>query len=104
MKKPKIGKTYTFVRKRGNAFEHTDFTRHEDGSAGFVADGRAAIFECRPDAWQRALSQLAELRFVELSEARESGLVSADWQPIPETSTIHACGVAAPVPYEPPNA
>ena len=106
MNKPKIGKTYTFVRKHGDAFEHTDFTRHEDGSAGFVADGHAAIFECHPDAWQRALAELERLGFVELAEARESGFVPAEWQPTPENSTLHACSgpaIVTPIPDESTN-
>jgi DNA-binding transcriptional regulator YhcF (GntR family) len=44
-----------------------------------------------PDAWQRALAELERLGFVELSEARQSGFVPADWQPTPENSTLHAC-------------
>jgi hypothetical protein len=91
MNKPKIGKTYTFVRRREDTFEHTDFMRHEDGSSGFLVDGHYSIFECHLDAWQHALAALAELGFVELSEARKSGLVPADWHPTRETSTLHAC-------------
>lgn len=85
MKKPKVGKTYTFVRKRGDDFEYTDFTPYEDGSAGFVADGYMYVFECDPNAWQYALAHLAALGFIELSEARQMGLVSADWQPTHDT-------------------
>jgi len=87
MKTPKIGHTYKFIRKRGAGFEHTDFTSYEDGVAGFVADGHAAIFERQPDNCQAALSELERLGFVELNEARESGFVPVDWQPTPETST-----------------
>lgn len=104
MKQPKFGKTYKFVRKRGAAFEHTDFTRFYDGSAYFVADGYTAIFECSPDAWQQALAELERLGFVELSEARVSGFVPADWQPPPETSTLHTCDAIIPTSHEPPNA
>jgi hypothetical protein len=103
MKKPKVGKTYTFVRKRGDAFEHTDFTRHEDGSAGFVADGYIAVFECRPDAWQQALAELECLGFIELGEARASGYVPIDWQPTAETSTLQTGDAIIPTSQEPPN-
>lgn len=106
MKNPKIGKAYTFIRKRGEAFEHTDFTRHGDGSSGFLADGHYSIFECHPDAWQHALKELEERGFVELSEARELGLIPPDWQPTPETSTLHACRgpvAVVPIPDETTN-
>ncbi|MEZ0274450.1 MAG: hypothetical protein ACAH88_06055 [Roseimicrobium sp.] len=82
---------YTFVRKRGDAFEHTDFTRHEDGSSGFLADGHYTIFECHSDAWKQALCELEKRGFVELSEARAAGLVPADWLPTKENSTHQAC-------------
>jgi hypothetical protein len=106
MKDPKVGKTYTFVRKRGHAFEHTDFTRYEDGSGGFLADGHYSIFECHPDAWRRALAALRQRGFVELAEARESGFVPAEWQPTPENSTLHACSgpaIVTPIPDERTN-
>ena len=103
MTKTKIGETYTFGRKRGDTFEHTDFTRHEDGSAGFVADGQFAIFECHPDAWQHALAELERLGFVELKEARETGVVPGDWQPTRDTSTMNACSVVQPTPDENAN-
>lgn len=103
MKEPKVGKTYTFVRKRGAGFEHTEFTRHEDGSAGFIADGHYSIFECHPDAWQSALAKLAERGFMELGQARQSGIVPSEWEPTPETSTLALCGHVAPIPVSPPN-
>ena len=103
MKQPKVGKTYTFVRKRGEGFEHSQFTRHEDGSAGFLADGHYSIFESHPDAYQRALAALAERGFVELGEARQSGIVPPEWEPTPETSTLANCGHVTPIPIPPPN-
>jgi hypothetical protein len=91
MKEPKIGKIYTFVRRRGEVFEHTNFTRDEDGGGGFLADGHYSIFEGHADAWRQALAAMAERGFLELCEARESGFVPAEWRPTPETSTLHAC-------------
>jgi hypothetical protein len=106
MKEPKIGKTYTFVRRRGDVFEHTNFTRHEDGSCGFLADGHYSMFECHSDAWRQALAAMADRGFVEFCEARESGFVPADWRPTPENSTPHACSGPAmitPIPDESTN-
>ena len=91
MKEPIIGKTYIFVRMRGGAFEHTEFTRYEDGSGGFLADGVCSVFECHPNAWRQALAELAARGFIELAEARESSVVPADWQPTPENSTLNEC-------------
>jgi hypothetical protein len=96
MNKPKIGKTYTFVRRREDTFEQTDFTRHEDGSSGFLVDGHYSIFECHPDAWQHALAALAELGFVELSEARKSGLSQPTG--IPHARLPHFIHAVAPLP------
>ncbi|MDR3405023.1 MAG: hypothetical protein P4L99_21150 [Chthoniobacter sp.] len=98
MKKPKVGKTYTFVRKRGDTFEHTDFVRGEDGSASFVADGYISIYECDPDAWQHALDSLTQRGFIELGEAQQEGKVPLEWKPTPETSTLNSCDVVTPVP------
>ncbi len=95
---PEIAKTYTFVRRKLDGFEHTDFTRHEDGSAGFVANGAAHIFECHPDAWQHALAALAAESFVEMGEARRSGLLPNDWLPTLETSTLASCGPVTVMP------
>jgi hypothetical protein len=91
MKSPQVGKLCFFVRKRGDSFEHTEFTRHEDGSAGFLADGHYTIFEHHSDAWKQALCELERRGFVELSKARDAGLVPADWMPTEENSTLHGC-------------
>ena len=85
MTKPKIGKRYIFVRITDGRIDHTDFTRHDDGSAGFVADGSYHIHECRPDAWQNALSELSRLGFVELREAQAQGIIPADWEPVTQS-------------------
>lgn len=100
-----LGKAYTFVRRRGEGFEHTEYVRHEDGSSGFLADGYYTIFECHPEAWRHALDRLAEIGFVEIREARQRGIISPDWEPTPETSTLAACGSPAVVePDQPPAA
>jgi hypothetical protein len=97
---PEIAKTYIFVRKRKDGFEHTEYTRHEDGSAGFLADGMYRIFECHPDAWRSALAALAEEGFVELGGAQISGLVPPEWRPTPETSTIATAEPLSIVPLD----
>ena len=86
--KPKVGKLYFFVRQKGDSFEHTEFTRHEDGSSGFAADGFFHVHEGNSDAWRGALQALAELGFQELEEARTGGVVPMDWQPSSETHVL----------------
>ena len=69
MLKPKIGKTYFFVRRSGDTFEHTEFMRNEDGSAN------------SPDAWCHALEALRQLGFQELREAQAQSAVPSTWKP-----------------------
>jgi hypothetical protein len=90
--KPKIGKIYIFVRKKGDGFEHTNFARHDDGSAEFVADGFIHIFECHADAWKEALTALKNDGFVEMREAKKEGIIPIDWNPTQETSTTNSSG------------
>jgi len=87
MNKPKIGKVYVFVRRHGDALEHTEFTRFED-SAGFATDGFYHVHENHPDAWRDALAALTSLGFLELSEAKATGMVSPSWQPTQETFAL----------------
>jgi hypothetical protein len=91
MDKPRIGKTYIFVRLKNGRLEHTEFCRHADGSAGFVADRNYHVHENHPDAWRGALAELARLGFIEMQEAKASGIVPTDWEPSEESSTLSAC-------------
>jgi len=81
MQKPKADKPYVFVRVTDGRIDHTVFTRHSDGSAGFVIDGVWHCFELRDDVWKDALAELESLGFVELREAQSSGLVPSEWKP-----------------------
>ena len=87
MNTPKVGKIYIFVRKHGDGFEHTEFVRDVD-SAGFAADGSYHVHENHPGAWRDALAALVGLGFLELSEAKASGLVPASWEPSRETFVL----------------
>jgi hypothetical protein len=91
MKKPKIGKPYVFVRLQDGQIEHTEFIRHEDGSAGFLADRSFHVYENHPDAWKGALEELEQLGFLEMQEAKDSGMVPMDWQPTSESSAMAKC-------------
>jgi hypothetical protein len=71
MFKPKIGKRYYFVRRMGETIERVEFTRHEDGSAGWWSEREEATFEEDPHAWKLALAQLAVEGFV-LEEPQSS--------------------------------
>lgn len=81
MDKPKIGKAYVFVRAKDGAFEHTEFCRNADGSAGFVADGFFHAHEGAIDAWRDALHALADLGFEEMNEAKGRGVLPSEWMP-----------------------
>lgn len=83
--RPRVGKTYYFVRKNGEGFEHTEFIRNADGSVGFFADGFHHVHEGHPDAWQGALDQLASAGFLEMEEAKSAGLLPSEWLPTPAT-------------------
>jgi hypothetical protein len=88
MDKPKVGKCYVFVRAKGSSLEHTEFTRHEDGSAGFAADGFMHVHEGGPEAWRGALEELVKLGFEELTKAQSRGAVPADWRPSTGTHVL----------------
>jgi hypothetical protein len=79
MDNPKVGKCYIFVRSMDSSFEHTEFTRHADGSAGFVADGYTHVYEGSSDAWRDALEALLALGFEEIEEAKARGVVPSNW-------------------------
>lgn len=79
------------MRRRDGEFEHTEFTRHEDGSAGFIVDRAYHVFENHPNVWRDALAKLEQLGFVELQEGRAAGAIPQSWQPTPETSCVEAC-------------
>jgi hypothetical protein len=87
MDKPKVGKPYVFIRaKPDGAYEHTEFVRHADGSAGFFADGFFHVHEGAADAWRDALRALGELQFEELGAAKARGSVPGHWQPTDEAA------------------
>jgi hypothetical protein len=91
MDKPKVGKICVFVRRKDGRLEHTEFARHADGSAGFLADRKYHIYENHPDAWKGALKELARLGFIEIREANARRVVPDDWEPSSESSTLNAC-------------
>jgi len=75
MLKPKIGKTYWFVRVHDGKAERTEYIRWGDGSSGFDVGNRMWSYDNRPDAWLFALQELARLGFVEEREAKAQGLI-----------------------------
>jgi hypothetical protein len=81
MTKPKPEKPYLFVRVADGLVEHTKFTRYDDGSAGFTAEGFVHCYELRPDAWRKALDDLQSIGFVELREAEAAGIIPPGWRP-----------------------
>ena len=91
MDNPEIGKTYVFVRRIDGHIEHTEFSRHADGSAGFLADQMYHVYENDPDSWKDALAHLERLGFVEAREAKTRGIVPQAWEPTAESSAIMAC-------------
>jgi hypothetical protein len=79
---PKIGKLYTFARRRSDGgVDHTSFVRYADGSAMFVADGFMHPHEGNAHAWKGALEELAQLGFEEVDEAKARGTLPTTWQP-----------------------
>ena len=76
--KPKIGKKYYFVRVHNKNIENASFIRYEDDSALVIKNNFAHIFENEPLAWQDALCELAEMGFVEISKARQQGIIPQD--------------------------
>ena len=79
MQRPKIGKSYIFVRDSAAGIEWIDYIRHEDGSSGFFFQTYALVYDNNPDAWKTALRHLEEWGFVLLGEAERTGMVPADW-------------------------
>ena len=90
--KPKIGKLYYFVRKKNEKITFTEFTRHADGSGGFVADGFYSMHENHPDAWEDAILELEQMGFIEMKEAMSQGIIPDSWQPVPELNEANIQG------------
>ena len=76
MLKPKIGKTYWFVRVQDGGVERTKYVRWGDGSSGFDVGDHMYSYDNNPDAWMFALQELARLGFVEEREAKEGVIIS----------------------------
>ena len=76
MLKPKVGKTYQFVRvEDGIVVERTEYIRYYDGSSGFDSGGFHWSYDNNPDAWVLALRELTHLGFLEEREAKAQGLL-----------------------------
>ena len=85
MKDPKVEKSYMFVRLNDSAIEHARYIRSADGSAVVLYSEFAQVHERHPDAWRNALAELDVGGFVELRDAKDSGLIPQDWQPAATT-------------------
>ena len=75
MLKPKIGKTYWFVRVHDAKVERTEYVRWSDGSSGFDAGNCVYSYDNNSGAWLFALQELTRLGFVEEREAKVLGLI-----------------------------
>ena len=78
MLKPKIGKTYWFVRVHEGEVQRTEYVRWGDGSSGFDVGDCMYSYDNNPDAWLLALQELARLGFVEEREAKSQGYVAGE--------------------------
>lgn len=78
MLKPKIGRTYWFVRVHDGQVERTEYVRWSDGSSGFAVGNCIYSYDNNPDAWLFALQGLTRLGFVEEREAKAQGLISEE--------------------------
>jgi hypothetical protein len=77
--KPKVGRKYVLVRVTGSRVEQAEYTRFEDDSVYIEAEGYSEIIEFAPGAWEPAWADLAARGFVELEEARSTGLLPPGW-------------------------
>ncbi len=74
-----MDRRYDLVRVSGDRVEQAEYTRFEDDSVFIVAEGYQTVIEFSPGAWESAWADLEARGFVELQQARESGLLPASW-------------------------
>ena len=79
MRKPEMGRKYVLVRVTGDRIDQAEYTRFEDDSVYIEAEGYSTVIEFAPGRWEPAWADLLARGFVELEEARASGLVPPAW-------------------------